>query len=172
MEGNGPRNGDPRPMSVLLFSTDPVALDATASRMVDLDPTLVPTTKWGQEWDLGRYSSVEILGDPLETFFAPDFVVRRTPPRLAPAGERSILARAFKNWITPRPALIPANCTTCGTCVQVCPVNPKAIDFRDGRRSPPVYDYERCIRCYCCQEMCPDNAITIETPLLGRLLHR
>jgi len=26
MEGNGPRNGTPRPMHVLLFSTDPVAL--------------------------------------------------------------------------------------------------------------------------------------------------
>ena len=29
MEGNGPRGGTPRPMNVLLFSTDPIALDAT-----------------------------------------------------------------------------------------------------------------------------------------------
>ncbi len=126
----------------------------------------------GEEWGLGRYSSVEILGDPLEDFAAPDFVVRRTPDRPTTDNERSFMARAFKNWIIPRPVLVPANCTTCGTCVQVCPVDPKAIDFRDGRRNPPVYDYELCIRCYCCQEMCPDNAITIQTPLLGRLLHR
>jgi uncharacterized protein (DUF362 family)/ferredoxin len=172
MEGNGPRNGEPRPMSVLLFSDDPVALDATASRMINLDPELVLTTKWGEEWGLGCYSSVEILGDPLEYFYAPDFVVRRSPDRPTTDGERSFFARAFKNWIIPRPVLVPANCTTCGTCVEVCPVEPKAIDFRDSRDKPPVYDYELCIRCYCCQEMCPDNAITIETPLLGRLLHR
>ena len=80
----------------------------------------------------------------------------------------------MKNRIIPRPAMVPENCTKCGTCVHVCPVNPKAIDFRggNGREEPPSYDYNLCIRCYCCQEMCPDDAITIETPLLGRLIHR
>ena len=170
MEGNGPRNGDPRPLSVLLFSDDPVALAATASRIVNLDPALVPTTNWGEKWNLGRYQSVEILGDPLDSFIAADFSVSRQLP--SPAGERGFMARFLKNWIVPRPAIHPANCTTCGTCVQVCPVAPKAIDFRNGRRSSPSYDYSLCIRCYCCQEMCPDNAISIETPLLGRLIHR
>jgi len=31
MEGNGPRNGKPRPVGVILFSTDPIALDAVAA---------------------------------------------------------------------------------------------------------------------------------------------
>ena len=44
MEGNGPRGGKPRAMNVLLFSSDPVALDATACRMIGLDPEFVPTT--------------------------------------------------------------------------------------------------------------------------------
>ncbi|MCD4671221.1 MAG: DUF362 domain-containing protein, partial [Anaerolineaceae bacterium] len=49
MEGNGPRNGSPRPVHVLLFSTDPVALDATAARIMNLDPDLVPTLAWAKK---------------------------------------------------------------------------------------------------------------------------
>ena len=37
MEGNGPRGGDPRQMNVLLFSRDPIAMDATMCRMVSSD---------------------------------------------------------------------------------------------------------------------------------------
>lgn len=35
---------------------------------------------------------------------------------------------------------------------------------------PPVYNYKNCIRCYCCQEMCPAKAIEVKTPFLGKLL--
>ncbi|MBE0417670.1 MAG: DUF362 domain-containing protein, partial [Coriobacteriia bacterium] len=55
MEGNGPRGGDSRPVGVLLLSDDPVALDATACRLMGLDPTLVETVTLGQESGLGRW---------------------------------------------------------------------------------------------------------------------
>ena len=38
MEGRGPINGVPRRMDLMLASTDPVALDATAMRLVGIDP--------------------------------------------------------------------------------------------------------------------------------------
>ena len=47
MEGNGPQNGTPRAMNVLLLSSDPVALDATVCRMMDLNPTLVLPIQYG-----------------------------------------------------------------------------------------------------------------------------
>jgi uncharacterized protein (DUF362 family)/ferredoxin len=170
MEGNGPRNGDPRPVSALLLSADPVALDVTACRLINLDPDLVLTNRWGEAWGLGS-SQVELLGDPLDPLQVPDFRVNRRP--LSSTGRQGRLGSLMKKWVIPRPALVPANCVCCGTCVEVCPVNPKAIDFPDHDSSrPPVYDYDLCIRCYCCQELCPHNAITIETPLLGRLIHR
>ena len=45
MEGNGPKGGNPRKMNVLLFSTDPIALDATQCRLMNLDPAMVLTNK-------------------------------------------------------------------------------------------------------------------------------
>ncbi len=34
------------------------------------------------------------------------------------------------------------------------------------------YDYSKCIKCYCCQEMCPQDAITVKKSLLARLADR
>lgn len=172
MEGNGPRGGDSRKMGVLLFSSDPIALDATMCRLMSLDPALVLTNKAGQEMGAGTYLSEEItlLGDPIEPLIATDFRVNResvakTPKRSQPA----IIKRA----ITARPEIIAERCVKCGICVSMCPVTPKAVDWHDGNKSnPPSYQYDRCIRCYCCQEVCPESAITVKVPFLRRLLER
>jgi len=169
MEGNGPQSGHPRSMNVLLLSDDPVALDATVCRLVNLDPCLVPTIMYGEAFGLGSAASVDLVGDPIEPLIAPDFDVDRTPRR-AVDHHRGI-RRVARCLVVPRPVIRAAACTRCGTCVRVCPVTPKAVEFVDDR-SPPVHRYDRCIRCYCCQELCPKGAIEIEVPLLGRLIHR
>ena len=54
---------------------------------------------------------------------------------------------------------------------KACPVDPKAVDWHDGdKKNPPSYKYERCIRCYCCQELCPESAVELRVPLLRRIL--
>jgi len=172
MEGNGPRNGKPRPLSVLLVSSDPVALDSVVCRLVGLDPELVRPIWWGEEWGLGRYRDVELLGDSVEDLAAEDFDVNRQ--RSLECHQGGVLSRAVRNWMVPRPVVVAENCTLCGACVEACPVTPKAIQFvgKGGHKQPPVHDYSACIRCFCCQEMCPQGAIVIETPLLGRIIHR
>jgi uncharacterized protein (DUF362 family)/ferredoxin len=171
MEGNGPGSGNPRKMRALLFSSDPVALDAVFCRLINLPSKYVPTMQPAAETGLGTYqdSQIEICGDPVSSLACPDFRVVRRPP--------ITFDRAFpyylKNQITPRPAINTALCKNCGVCTEVCPLEPKAVLPQPGQRKPqPVYDYKRCIRCYCCQEMCPHGAITIKRPLLSRLIHR
>jgi len=69
MEGNGPRSGKPKQLKVLLLSADPVALDATACRIIDIDPEIVPTAKLGEKANLGTYhkENIEITGDNLDS---------------------------------------------------------------------------------------------------------
>jgi uncharacterized protein (DUF362 family)/NAD-dependent dihydropyrimidine dehydrogenase PreA subunit len=172
MEGNGPRGGTPCPMHVLLFSADPIALDATVCRLIDLNPAFVPTNPPGQEWGLGTYqqSEIELLGDPFESFVNKQFNVVREPVKAVTA---SANVSFLRNQISPRPVIDPAKCGLCGTCVRMCPVQPKAVDWHTGDKSkPPTYKYERCIRCFCCQELCPDQAISVKKPFLARLAHK
>ncbi|MBA7561916.1 NAD(P)H-quinone oxidoreductase subunit I, chloroplastic [subsurface metagenome] len=170
MEGNGPRSGDPVKMNVLLFSRDPIALDATICRMIDLNPEYVPTMKPGRELGLGTYKSeeIEIVGDPLESFINTGFKATRRPPaRVQRLGSISFLFNLFGA----RPVIREEKCVCCRVCIEVCPVKPKALNWRSGDKQklqPPVFNYSKCIRCYCCQELCPEKAIYVKTPLLVR----
>ena len=166
MEGNGPRGGTPRAMNVLLFSTDPVALDATASRMINLNPLYVPTTLVGGQTGAGTFNEeeIEIVGDALKDFICMDFNVERTPVKTV---KRNSVNTFLKNRLIAKPVIIEDKCTQCGTCVHSCPVKGKAINWLNGDKTKaPVYDYKKCIRCYCCQEMCPESAIVLKDPVI------
>lgn len=172
MEGNGPRGGNPKKLSALLFSVDPVALDATACRIIGLDPEAVPTITAGFEAGMGVYApqSITIAGDPLPEFIDPSFDVKREP---AAEMKKGRIFTFVKNSLLARPVIDAAQCVKCGVCVSACPVRPKAVDWRGGNKLlPPSYTYKNCIRCYCCQELCPHGAIKIRVPLLRKMILR
>ncbi|MHC4499609.1 MAG: DUF362 domain-containing protein [Planctomycetota bacterium] len=172
MEGNGPRSGHPRKLGLLLFSDDPIALDAIACKIIDLNPAFVPTSEPGARAGLGtyHYENIEVVGENIEAFICRDFDVVRKPPIPATGGR---VSKFIKNHLSPRPAIDATLCTSCGTCVKACPVTPRPVDWVDGDESrPPVYDYNICIRCFCCQEVCPEGAISTEEPLLGKIIFR
>ena len=169
MEGNGPRGGTPRPMNVLLFSTDPVALDATASRIINLNPLFVPTTVIGGETGAGTHKEdeIEIVGDKIEDFICMDFNVVREPVK---AIKKNRVVSFLNDRLISKPVIIPEKCTKCGTCVQSCPVEGKAVNWVNGdHTTPPAYNYKKCIRCYCCQEMCPEGAIILKVPVIIKI---
>jgi NAD-dependent dihydropyrimidine dehydrogenase PreA subunit len=172
MEGNGPRGGTPRKTGLIMVSTDPVALDAAACKIIDLDPEYVPTNTAGEKAGMGtyHYDDIEFLGDNIENFICKDFNVVRRPVEHAASGA---LRTFFKNRVSPRPVMDKDKCSKCGICVQHCPVNPLAVDWvNEDYTRPPKHNYDRCIRCFCCQEMCPEGAISIKETLLGRVFYR
>ncbi len=177
MEGNGPRGGTPKRVGLLLISTDPVALDATACRIIGLDPKFVPTIAAGETAGLGtaRADRIDIVGEPLNRVAVKGF--KRVARRPSVLPRRGVL-RLARDHIVPKPVIVTSTCTRCGQCVEVCPTRPKSVDWLvgpDGRPDhtrPPKYRYATCIRCYCCQELCPESAIVIKTPWLGHLMPR
>lgn len=83
MEGRGPINGVPRRMDLLLASTDPVALDATAMRLVGIDPYSSDHVVMASRKGLGSIdeNGISVDGDyeGLKTTFVPaekDFPIR------------------------------------------------------------------------------------------------
>lgn len=172
MEGNGPRSGKPKKLGVLLFSSDPVAIDSIACKIINLNPEYVPTSIPGERVGLGtyHYDNIEIVGDNIQLDIDKDFEVVRKPVVPVSSG----WLRAFiRNQVCPKPIINETICTNCGTCVKHCPVKPKAVDWHNGDDTiPPTYKYEYCIRCYCCQELCPEGAIFLHEAILGRIFNR
>jgi len=58
-------------------------------------------------------------------------------------------------------------CIGCGVCARVCP--PQSLKIEGGK---PRFELRNCIRCYCCQEHCPQGAIIVKRTLLMRIAGR
>jgi uncharacterized protein (DUF362 family) len=73
MEGNGPILGRARPAGVLVLGEDPVAVDATAARLMGIEPRRVPHLREAGRF-LGHVAAEQIeqrgerLGDHVQDF--------------------------------------------------------------------------------------------------------
>lgn len=73
MEGDGPLNGTPKHLGVVVMGTDLVAVDATCCRLMGLDPRRVPYLVLAQQKQLGRLHESEIpqLGESIAAKASP-----------------------------------------------------------------------------------------------------
>ena len=193
MEGDGPSGGDPRQVGAIIAGADALAVDIVCAALVGYDPLSVLTTKAAAELGLtsGRLEDISLLGDELETLRVADF--RRGTafpfdPGLLPrwlrgpalgsdaargpedgsAKRKGWLPAVASGWVWRQLVVVPhagERCTGCGYCAKHCPVD--AIQVVDGKAR---MDSRKCIRCYCCHELCPEEAVELRRPLLGRLV--
>jgi len=66
MEGQGPIDGTPIQMNLIIAGTDPVATDATAARVMGFNPYEIKHIRKAYEKGLGK-SEAQIIGEKLET---------------------------------------------------------------------------------------------------------
>jgi uncharacterized protein (DUF362 family)/Pyruvate/2-oxoacid:ferredoxin oxidoreductase delta subunit len=161
MEGEGPgKGGTPREIGVLVGSRDAVALDVTVCRMLGLDPYSLLTNRAAREMGL----VVDAIGmegyiPRIENFRLPEI----SPLVFGPPRLHGFMRRHFVQ----RPVSDQSACRLCGECWKYCPA--KAIKPRGKKIG---FDYDKCIRCYCCLEVCPHAAIRTKETLPGRIVRK
>jgi len=165
MEGQGPGAGTPREVGLILASTDGIAADTIAAKIVGMKEKevvtiLVAKKRHIPEVDLER---IHVLGVPIEQAKIKGFKRSRSMMRFVP----SFLKTTMKNVFTARPYCLKERCVSCGHCKDICPAG--AIEYVNKK---PRFDYDKCIRCYCCHEICPQKAIQLKRGLLARIMSK
>ncbi len=161
MEGQGPGNsGKPRYLGVLAGGNIAFDVDMAICRLLGIDPSRLPTHNAAKQLGLvGK--AIHING---EFHIINDFKF----PKVAPVTASPKAVHKFmRKHLLQRPEVDDLQCTLCGECWQYCPAktitrNKEKLDF----------NYDGCIRCFCCIEVCPTGALRSTEPLPGKVLRK
>jgi uncharacterized protein (DUF362 family)/Pyruvate/2-oxoacid:ferredoxin oxidoreductase delta subunit len=148
MEGEGPTNGDPVNLGLIIVGEDSVAVDIVSSALMGWNPMDVGTNFLARKRGIGPKSlnEVEVLGESIDLV-----KTRFKKPQIHLGDEPFIKIRM--------PILCdPEKCQECGICAKVCPVG--AIEML----GIPEFQDDICIQCFCCTELCPNGAIKAIRP--------
>ncbi|MBP1749104.1 MAG: hypothetical protein H6Q52_1643 [Deltaproteobacteria bacterium] len=150
MSGDGPSNGTPVDLGLIALSPSAAALDDFIEQRL-CPQAFHPVTECARVNGLLEPYEVIDLGIPPVPAFFP-------MPRSCAADWNipSPIKRVLRNIMVKKPKPDRRNCQLCGICAKVCPA--QAIEIRNDTLQ---FNYSACIRCYCCQEMCPHDAIRV-----------
>lgn len=153
MEGNGPSSGDQRHIGKLIASDDGIALDAVMTAMMGKQPDKIHQLRIAKQRGIGEIdlSKMEIIGElrKLEGFRMPSTFLCHVAGWF---GNN----RFIRLFIERKPVMLTDKCKGCGVCAASCPV--QGISIVD---KIPVINRKICIQCYCCQELCPNDAVEL-----------
>jgi len=161
MEGEGPGiSGTPRPLKVILAGADAVAIDMTVCRMLGIPPEQLLTNRIAREMGLTE-GPIQVDGElpRVRDFRLPEMTPLVFGPRMFHGFLRKHLVQ--------RPVPGASPCKLCGECWKYCPAQAITHD-----RKRVHFDYDRCIRCYCCLEVCPHAALRAEEPRFGKIFRK
>lgn len=156
MEGDGPGAGKPRKIGLIFAGSDGIAVDAAICEVIGLPPQDLLTNRIGSELGLGvsQLKDIEIVGEVIDEIRVTGF---RFPKSMEPQwGLPRPLRWFLRNALTARPYIRRDLCKLCEICVKGCP--PGALTKANEKIE---VDYSRCIRCFCCSEFCPEQAIGV-----------
>ncbi len=156
MEGNGPVNGKPKEMGVILAGTDALAIDACACGVFGYKYNQIPLLLECEKLKIGIANSafIEKTGDGWDLITNCNAKKSKTATLLGYFPEN--IFHLATSILSCKPKINTEICIKCGKCLEICPK--KTIKIINGDYNIKQKD---CILCMCCIEACPQNAIEL-----------
>jgi uncharacterized protein (DUF362 family)/Pyruvate/2-oxoacid:ferredoxin oxidoreductase delta subunit len=158
MEGQGPgKRGTPKELGVLMGSSNTAAIDNIVCSMLGIMPDSLLTNKISAEQGMFN-DNINIDGTLPEIMGLK--LPEITPIVFGPAKFHGF----FRKHLIQKPVSSDSLCRLCGECWKYCP----ALAITQGKKKIR-FDYEKCIRCYCCIEVCPHGALSTHETITGKI---
>ena len=181
MEGNGPTAGVPRHLDVLLVSKNPFASDAVAAHLIGRDGRIDTVNRAAARGLCpASYSDVSVIpvGAGSKDILSPrDFALPDSADKNGIEIIKNLFGGRIYSLFRPYPVVSYEKCVGCGECASSCPrhtinmVSPSEAKVRKTTaKRVPVIERGDCIRCFCCQELCPHGVVKIRKNPLTRWL--
>ncbi len=166
MEGKGPSGGKARNFGYLFASECPSSVDFVAAYMMGFKPLDIELIRLTMQIDgvlpsriASNYLWQENIIPNVDTGIVK---LRSKILNNIPNGVNKIFKSLF--WYKP---VITDECKKCNICMNSCPVNAIKEDSKGNLK----IDDKLCIRCLCCHEFCPHQAIEIvKSSIANRIL--
>lgn len=158
MEGNGPTGGNPKPFGCIISGRNPFGVDVACEYLLGLEGSVATTAEArSRGLCVKNASDLTVIGAEPLSAFKPEKV------KHAETGFGRILLH-LPGFLKPRPHIDEKLCVGCGVCAESCPAKTITVVDKKARIA-----HNKCIQCYCCQEMCRFRAVVIRKNFLLRL---
>ncbi|MBQ8747319.1 MAG: DUF362 domain-containing protein [Clostridia bacterium] len=170
MEGNGPTGGDPKTIGAVLMSKSPFCLDLAAEAILGFEGT-ISITEAAKARGLCPESldKLDIRGVSPKEITVADFREPDATRKTFLGSLSTMFGGRLADFFAPRP-FITNRCVGCGVCAESCPRKVIGMIEKSGKKRASIR-HSDCIRCFCCQELCPFHAIDIKQNPLVKFLH-
>ena len=161
MEGQGPgKGGMPRKLDIVMASDDALALDRIACRMLGIGEDELFTNRAAAR--IGLIPEKIVIDGELPAVTDMQFP-EMSPLVFGPKGLHGFM----RKHLVQRPVCNALLCRHCGECWRYCPAKALSPEIKGLK-----FDYDKCIRCYCCVEVCPYGALSARETMIGKAVRK
>ena len=163
MEGNGPSGGDVRNYGLILSSLNPFNLDIACSAIMGLENE-VGYVEYGKSKGVcvSSASELQLLCGNIADNKIGDLKLPETKSLPVLKKLPTMFGGKPNKFLEPRPDIMKNKCVGCGECMRSCPAKTIHVITLKNNKKLARIDRDNCIKCYCCQELCPINAVRIK----------
>ena len=172
MEGPGPTSGTPISCNCLIGAINPYAADLCEVKLMGLEATDSPLLVCAKERNIIDDFNLEVFGENLNEMIVPNFKNIKVAITDSAHVIPKIFQPLFRRFFRKLPIINAHKCKGCQKCFNHCPNKAIVMKKRKNGTQFAKVNYNMCISCFCCQELCPFHVVKSRIPIGYKIIQR